>query len=65
DTGDTAAIAWGGLSQGCHQHAYELSPTFSEIEHLIGLVEKVATAVRTPPVARMPAPSATEDAEGL
>lgn len=44
EAGESAAVAWGGLSQGCHQHAYELSPTFSEVEHLIALVEKAAAA---------------------
>lgn len=39
--GDAAAVAWAGLSSGCHQHAYELSPTWAEISHLIGLVEAV------------------------
>jgi hypothetical protein len=42
DAGRTAAIAWAGLSQGCHHHAYELSPTWIETHHLVGLVGRVA-----------------------
>jgi hypothetical protein len=43
DVGQSATIAWAGLSSGCHQHAYELSPTWSEVSHLIDLVESVLT----------------------
>ncbi len=40
----SAAIdyAWARLSQACHQHAYELSPTYAEVEHLIQLVAGVS-----------------------
>lgn len=31
--------AWSRLSQACHHHAFELSPTATEVRHLIGLVE--------------------------
>ena len=34
----TADYAWTRLSSASHQHAYELSPTFSEAEHLLTLV---------------------------
>lgn len=33
-----AKHAWLGLSQASHHHAFELSPTVSEVRHLIGLV---------------------------
>jgi len=48
--GEAAAVAWVGLSSGCHQHAYELSPTWAEITHLIGLVESVVQGGEPPPV---------------
>jgi hypothetical protein len=31
-------IAWAELSAACHHHAYELTPTTTEISHLIDLV---------------------------
>lgn len=34
--------AWSRLSEACHQHAYELTPTHQEAEHLLGLVRQVA-----------------------
>lgn len=42
DAGRTAHTAWAGLSQGCHHHAYELSPTASEVRHLLALVDQLA-----------------------
>jgi hypothetical protein len=48
DAGEAAAVAWAGLSAGCHQHAYELTPTWAEITHLIGLVETVLNVPRPP-----------------
>jgi hypothetical protein len=53
DLGDRAAVAWGGLSNACHQHAYELSPTSAEVAHLIALVESLSS---THPVSAVPAP---------
>ena len=41
-SGRTAEIAWAGLSQGCHQHAYELCPTWAEVQHLVAMVDQVA-----------------------
>ena len=38
-----AEYAWSRLSQACHHHAFELSPNATEVRHLIGLVEKLAT----------------------
>lgn len=43
EVGDSATVAWAGLSQGCHQHAYELSPSWGEVSHLVGLVEGAAS----------------------
>lgn len=37
-----AEYAWSRLSDACHQHAYELAPTYPEVRHLIGLVEELA-----------------------
>lgn len=39
EVADLAAAAWCGLSRVCHHHAYELTPTVGEVEHLIGQVE--------------------------
>lgn len=33
-----AEYAWNGLSRACHHHAFELSPTATEVRHLIHLV---------------------------
>ena len=41
DTADRASSAWLGLSQACHQHAYELTPTPSEVGYLLELVSTV------------------------
>lgn len=34
-----ADYAWNGLSRACHHHAFELTPTLTEVQHLIHLVE--------------------------
>lgn len=39
-----AQYAWSRLSQACHQHAYQLDPTFSEADHLLSLVRRLAMA---------------------
>jgi hypothetical protein len=38
-----AGYAWSRLSEACHQHAYQLSPTYSEARHLLDLVETFVT----------------------
>lgn len=38
--------AWTGLSRACHQHAYELSPTFSELIGWLATVEQLVVCVR-------------------
>lgn len=40
---DLAEAAWLGLSRACHHHAYELTPTWAEIKHLIELVDRLVT----------------------
>ncbi|WP_067653335.1 hypothetical protein [Nocardia harenae] len=30
--------AWTRLSEACHQHAYQLSPTYQEVRHLLEIV---------------------------
>jgi len=37
--------AWSGLSRACHQHAYELPPTSSELAGWIEVVEELAGVV--------------------
>lgn len=43
DAADTAEVAWAGLSRACHQHAYELTPTTTEVSHLLTLVTTLTT----------------------
>src|SRR3954471_9196907 len=43
---DRAGVAWHGLSHACHHHAYELSPTPGEVEHLADLVSTLTTESR-------------------
>ncbi|WOC12184.1 hypothetical protein [Gordonia sp. MP11Mi] len=38
DVGPTLIYAWNRLSECCHQHAYELSPTVSEVRALCASV---------------------------
>lgn len=38
-----AEYAWNRLSDACHQHAYQLAPTYAEVQHLIGLVEELSS----------------------
>jgi hypothetical protein len=35
---DLAETAWIGLCRTCHHHAYELTPTETEVRHLVGVV---------------------------
>lgn len=44
-----AEYAWNRLSQACHHHAFELSPSGTEVRHLIDLVASATTAIGTPP----------------
>ena len=36
-----ATVAWAGLSNACHHHAYELTPTVAEVQRLLDEVAKV------------------------
>jgi hypothetical protein len=45
---DRAGVAWAGLSQACHHHSYELTPTTAEVEYLIDLVSDINPRVVTP-----------------
>ena len=38
DLAGRAEYAWSRLSQACHHHAFELSPTASEVRQLMGIV---------------------------
>lgn len=40
-----AQYAWNRLSEACHQHAYELTPTSSEAKHLIEMVRTLQERV--------------------
>lgn len=40
-----AQYAWSRLSEACHQHAYELSPTYTETKHLLRLVQSLAELI--------------------
>jgi hypothetical protein len=38
DVARAVEVAWLGLSEACHHHAYELAPTTAEVGHLINIV---------------------------
>jgi hypothetical protein len=44
ETADRAGVAWNGLSQVCHHHAYELAPTPGEVAYLMELVSALKVA---------------------
>jgi hypothetical protein len=45
---ERVALAWSALSWACHHHAYELPPTWPELETWIDVVEKLeATTQQT------------------
>ncbi|SFA84157.1 hypothetical protein SAMN05216266_101777 [Amycolatopsis marina] len=48
-TASTACVAWNGLSNACHHHAFQLTPTVGEVLHLINLVVELNTASKTRP----------------
>ncbi|MDQ1247509.1 MAG: hypothetical protein QG597_1879 [Actinomycetota bacterium] len=45
DIGRPASWAWHALSETCHQHAYELTPTTVEIMDLLGQVRLLAARI--------------------
>jgi|SRR5690625_4165367 len=44
ETPHQAHYVWARLSEACHQHAYRLSPAHAEVDHLISLVGRLASA---------------------
>jgi cytochrome c5 len=42
-----AGYLWGALSRACHQHSYELAPTWEELADWLGGVERVAERLQT------------------
>ncbi|MFI6778751.1 hypothetical protein [Nocardia sp. NPDC050412] len=50
--------AWTRLSEACHQHAYQLSPTYQEVRHLLEIVRSLQAS--QPPV-QSPRRKATTD----
>lgn len=41
-----AEYAWSGLSKACHYHAFQLTPSAGEAEHLIGLVQTLCQQIK-------------------
>jgi hypothetical protein len=48
-----AAQVWGGLSRGCHHHAYELAPTAVELRGWLESVRGACSSLRRLPQARV------------
>lgn len=44
-----AEYAWARLSEACHQHAYQLAPTHTEVQHLVELVGGLAPGASSSP----------------
>jgi cytochrome c553 len=40
---NTAKVAWLGLCNACHHHAYELTPSLQEVRHLLTLVTTLSS----------------------
>jgi hypothetical protein len=47
DLAERASYAWAGLSRACHQHAYELPPTSSELLGWLATVEQLVARVKS------------------
>lgn len=45
DVSMRAGYAWSRLSQACHHHAFELSPSGTEVRHLILLVRGLGSSI--------------------
>ena len=41
-----AGLAWARLSNACHHHSYELSPSAVEVAHLLDLVDQTLASTR-------------------
>ena len=46
DLAGRTAYTWSALSQACHQHAYDLAPTASELSAWIETVDELERTVR-------------------
>ena len=44
---DLASVAWNGLSNACHLHAYEMQPSIREVEQLCAVVAELVPSVET------------------
>ncbi|WP_433666928.1 hypothetical protein ACQP06_25275 [Nocardia sp. CA-136227] len=44
DIPSRSQYAWTRLSEACHQHAYQLSPTYQEVQHLLEIVRSLQTS---------------------
>lgn len=44
-----AQYAWSRLSEACHHHAYQLSPTYHEVVHLLGIVQNLHDRIAVAP----------------
>lgn len=40
-----AQYAWNRLSEACHHHAYQLSPTHHEVVHLLSIVRALSSRI--------------------
>lgn len=58
DVPSRSQYAWTRLSEACHQHAYQLSPTYQEVQHLLEIVRSLQAS--QPPV-QSPRRKATTD----
>ena len=43
---ERVSYAWAGLSRACHQHAYELPPTSTELSGWLEVVEQLIARVK-------------------
>lgn len=43
-----AQYLWSRLSEACHQHAYQLSPTYGEVSHLLELLRALEARSHSP-----------------
>lgn len=46
DIASSAEYAWNALSRVCHHHAFELTPSAGEVEHLLDLVQGLHAATK-------------------
>jgi hypothetical protein len=41
-----AQYLWSRLSEACHQHAYQLSPTYAEVSHLLAVLRSIGESTQ-------------------